>query len=183
MSNVIAMPRKGPANKGPANSRMKEIALEQHDSINFGDISEEINDILQEGVAAYRRDKKRADELFRQALAAAPTELPVYYCLYKIHTYQGNLDDAVAMAESGLKEGARQAGWPLDWHEWQPQPESLDGPGRFALYTLKALAFISLRRDEQERARHILDTLKWLDPTGQVGWPVIAALADGLAEG
>src|SRR3974390_1853606 len=104
MSNVIAMPRKGPANKSPANSRLKEIALEQHDSINFGAISEEINDILQEGVAAYRRDKKRADELFRQALAAAPHELPVYYCLYKIHTYQGNLDDALAMAESGLKE-------------------------------------------------------------------------------
>ncbi len=179
MSNVTALPANGSAKRSAA-SRMNELAAEQHDTINFGEISDEINEILQEGVAAYRRDRKRADELFRKALAAAPTELPVYYCLYKIHTYQGNLDDALAMAESGLKEGARQAGWPLDWHEWQPQPESLDGPGRFALYTLKALAFISLRRDEQERARHILDTLKCLDPTGQVGWPVIAALADGL---
>ncbi len=174
MSNVTALP-----SAGSAQSRMNELVAEQHDIINFGEISDEINDILQEGVAAYRRDKKRADELFRKALSAAPTELPDY-CLYKIHTYQGNLDDALAMAESGLKEGARQAGWPLDWHEWKPQPESLDGPGRFAMYTLKALAFISLRRDEQERAHHILDTLKWLDPTGQVGWPVIAALADGL---
>jgi len=60
------------------------------------------------------------------------------------------------------------------------QPEALDGPGRFALYTLKALAFISLRRDEQDRARDILKALKGLDPAGQVGWPVIAALADGL---
>lgn len=161
-------------------SRANELAAEQHDIIDFGEIADEINDILQEGVAAYRRDKKRADELFRKALAAAPTELPVYYCLYKIHTYQGNLDDAVAMAESGLREGARQAGWPLDWRQWQPQPQAPDGPGRFALYTLKALAFISLRRDERDRARDILETLKWLDPAGRVGWPVIAALADGL---
>ncbi len=165
---------------GRAQSRMTELLAEQHDAINFGDIPDEINDILQEGVAAYRRDRKRADELFRQALAAAPTELPVYFCLYKIHTYQGNLDEALAAAESGLREGARQAGWPLDWREWQPQPQSLDGPGRFALYTLKALAFIRLRKDDQAGARDILETLKWLDPTGQVGWPVIAALADGL---
>ena len=163
-----------------AQSRRNELAAEQHDTINFGDIPDAINDLLQEGVAAYRRDKKRADELFRKALAAAPTELPVYCCLYKIHTYQGNLDDALTMAESGLTEGARQAGWPLDWREWQPQPEALDGPGRFALYTLKALAFISLRRDEQDRARDILKALKGLDPAGQVGWLVIAALADGL---
>jgi tetratricopeptide (TPR) repeat protein len=86
-----------------AQSRRNELAAEQHDTINFGDIPDAINDLLQEGVAAYRRDKKRADELFRKALAAAPTELPVYYCLYKIHTYRGNLDDALAMAESGLK--------------------------------------------------------------------------------
>jgi hypothetical protein len=82
------------------------------------------------------------------------------------------------MAERGLEEA--QAGWPLDRREWQQQPEALDGPGRFALYTLKALAFISLRRDEMGRARDILNALKGLHPAGQVGWPVIAALADGF---
>jgi hypothetical protein len=48
----------------------------------------------------------------------------------------------------------------------------LDGPGRFALYTLKVVAFISLRRDEQDRARDILNALKGLDPAGRVGWPL-----------
>jgi hypothetical protein len=48
-------------------------------------------------------------------LEAAPTELPTYFCLYKIHTYQGHLDQALAIAERGLREAARQAGWPLDW--------------------------------------------------------------------
>ncbi len=164
----------------PSEPRMTQVFAES-DTINFGDIPEEINDLLQEGVVAYRRDRKRADELFRLALAAAPTELPVYFCLYKIHTYQGNLDEAQVAAESGIREGARQAGWPLDWREWEPQPQSLDGAGRFALYTLKALAFIHLRQDDREGAQVILDRLKWLDPTGQVGWPVVAALAEGLS--
>ncbi len=141
---------------------------------------EPINALLQQGVAAYRTDRQRADRLFRQALAAAPAELPTYFCLYKIHTYQGNLDEAQAAAENGLKEAARQAGWSPDWREWQPQAVLPDGAGRFALYTLKALAFIHLRQDKPEWASRILDRLRQLDPTGAVGWPVVAALAEGL---
>lgn len=154
--------------------------LSKPDAINFGDLPEAINALLQQGVAAYRRDHARADQLFRQALAAAPTELPTYFCLYKIHTYQGNLDEAQAVAESGLKEAASQAGWSADWREWQPQTVLPDGAGRFALYTLKALAFIHLRQDNRQQAEQILAALKELDPTGAVGWPVVAALAEGI---
>jgi hypothetical protein len=155
--------------------------LSQPDVINFGDLPEPINALLQQGVAAYRTDRQRADRLFRQALAAAPTELPTYFCLYKIHTYQGNFDEAQAAAEDGLKEAARQAGWSQDWREWQPQAVLPDGAGRFALYTLKALAFIHLRQDKPEQVHRILGRLKELDPTGAVGWPVVAALAEGVA--
>jgi len=159
---------------------MPELRSEP-DTINFGDLPEEIDTLLQRGVAAYRRDHARADHLFRQALAAAPTELPTYFCLYKIHTYQGNLDQALAIAELGLREAARQAGWSPDWRCWQPQTRIPDGGGRFALYTLKALAFIHLRRNQRDEARQMLDALRRLDPTGAVGWPVIATLADGVA--
>ena len=152
----------------------------ESDSINFGELPEEINDLLQQGVAAYRRDAVRANLLFRQALAAAPTQLPIYFCLYKIHTYQGNLDEAEAAATSGLSEAAKQAGWDPDWRHWQPQATLPDGAGRFALYTLKALAFIHLRQDRQSKAEQILAALRQLDPTGAVGWPVVAALAAGL---
>lgn len=55
------------------------------DAINFGDLPEPINRLLQQGVAAYRRDRSAAGRLFREALAAAPEELPTYFCLYKIH--------------------------------------------------------------------------------------------------
>lgn len=93
----------------PSQQRVTEL-FPDRDPINFGELPEEINALLQQGVAAYRRDWSQADRLFRQALAAAPKELPIYFCLYKIHTYQGNLDEAQVAAESGLKEAATQAG-------------------------------------------------------------------------
>ncbi len=154
--------------------------LSEPDAINFGDPPEAINALLQQGVAAYRHDRLRADRLFRQALAAAPSELPTYFCLYKIHTYQGNLDEAQAAAESGLREAASQAEWDPDWREWRPQAVPPQGAGRFALYTLKALAFIHLRQNDRQLARQMLERLRQLDPTGSVGWPVIAALAEGV---
>ena len=154
--------------------------LPERDAINFGDLPEEIDALLQQGVAAYRHDHPRADQLFRQALAAAPTQLPIYFCLYKIHTYQGNLDEAQTAAESGLREAASQAGWDLDWRQWRPQAVLPEGAGRFALYTLKALAFIHLRQDNRHQAHQMLEALRRLDPTGAVGWPVVAALAEGV---
>jgi hypothetical protein len=150
------------------------------EAINFGDLPGPINALLQAGVNAYRSDHARADRLFREALAADPSQLPTYFCLYKIHTYQGHLDAALAAAEGGLKEAAAQAGWPDDWRAWRPQPAPPDGPGRFALYTLKALAFIRLRQDRRDAAVEILDALRTLDPAGAVGWPVVADLCAGL---
>jgi tetratricopeptide (TPR) repeat protein len=131
-------------------------------------------------VAAYRHDPSLADALFREALATAPQQLPIYFCLYKIHTYWGNLDQALAVAEAGLKEAASQAGWGEDPRHWRPEPQLHSGPVRFALYTLKALAFIRLRRGESEEARQVLQELSRLDPSGAVGWPVVADLARGL---
>jgi tetratricopeptide (TPR) repeat protein len=158
------------------------IWLNAGDAIGFGDVPESIDLLLQRGVIAYRTDPAQADALFREALAADPSQLPVYFCLYKIHTYRGRLDEALAAARAGLAEAARQAGWSADCREWQVQP-SLEGPCRFALYTLKALAFIHLRRDEPDEARRLLDILARTDPSGAVGWPVVAALAEGVVRG
>jgi tetratricopeptide (TPR) repeat protein len=162
-------------------SAMKDV-LAESDAINFGDVAQPINALLQQGVVAYRTDRTRADALFRQALAAAPAQLPVYFCLYKIHTYLGNLDQAQGAAEAGMAEAARQAGWSPDWQAWTRPAAEPDGAARFALYTLKALAFIHLRQDRPDEARRKLDALKQLDPAGLVGWPVVAALAAGCGE-
>jgi tetratricopeptide (TPR) repeat protein len=151
------------------------------EDVNFGAIKPEINALLQQGVVAYRSDFASAERLFRKALEAEPDELASYFCLYKIHAYHGDLDVALDMAREGLRKAADQAGWPENWRLWTPQTPFPMGSGRFALYTLKALSFIHLRREEIESAQEILNALRLLDPTGEVGWPVIAALCEGIA--
>jgi Tfp pilus assembly protein PilF len=89
------------------------ILSHESDQINFGDVPQSVNVLLQQGVVAYRRDRAQADVLFRMALGMAPEQLPVYFCLYKIHAYQGNLDQAQMIAEEGLSEASRQAVGPM----------------------------------------------------------------------
>jgi len=151
------------------------------DAIDFGDVSDDVNEILQRGVALNRHDRVAADAVFREALALDPRQLPTYFCLYKIHTYSGNLDAARDIAEAGCREAARQANLSPDWRLWDPAEISLEGPGRFALYTLKALAFIHLRRGDRDASRALLDGLARLDPTDAVGSSVVAAIWQGAA--
>ena len=151
------------------------------DGIDFGDLPSEVDELLQAGVLAYRTDREAADTLFREALTLDPEALPTYFCLYKIHTYRGRLDEARGAAEEGLAEAARQAGWSADWRLWQPMETGPADPGRFALYTLKALTFIALRDERMDDANQMLTALRKLDPRGEVGWTVVAELAEGCA--
>jgi hypothetical protein len=154
--------------------------LAKADVVNFGDLAPEINDLLQQGVVAYRSDRAKADQLFREALARTPQELAPYYCLYKIHTYMGSLDYAAEVAAEGMKEAARQAGWPTDPERWPAPADAQDGPARFALYTLKALSFIELKRGDRAASLEYLRILAQTDPQGSVGWNVIQELASGI---
>lgn len=150
------------------------------DLIDFGELSPAVNELLQKGVVAYRRDPERADQLFREALELSPHELPAYYCLYKIHTYMGNLEVAYAIANRGLEEATRQVEWSIDPREW-PLKETAPGTAeRFALYTLKALSFIELKRGNKAKAMDNLEILRAADPCGAVGWTVIYELAQGV---
>lgn len=151
------------------------------DLVDFGEIPPQVNEILQEGVALHRADRAAADAAFRRALALDPTALPTRLCLYKIHTYAGDFDAALAVAEGALVEAARQANLPADWRDWPAEEMSPEGARRFALYTLKALAFIRLRRGEAEEAAHVLARLAELDPDDAVGGSVVAAIAAGAA--
>ncbi|WP_172327533.1 hypothetical protein [Mangrovicoccus sp. HB161399] len=151
------------------------------EGIDFGTVPDGVDDLLQQGVLACRRDRGAADALFREALALDPGALPTYFCLYKIHTYSGRLDAAREAAEAGLAEAARQAGWPGDWRRWQPAETGAADAGRFALYTLKALAFIALRDGRAQDAAAMLAALADLDPKGATGWTVVAEIAEGCA--
>lgn len=147
------------------------------DIVNFGDLDPETNRLLQQGVVAYRSDPAEAERLFRQAIARTPEELPPYYCLYKIHTYMGSLDSAAEAALQGLKQATRQAGWPSDPLRWPEGSQPSEGAARFALYTLKALSFIELKRGRREAAMRYLGALSRSDPEGAVGWRVVEELA------
>jgi len=151
------------------------------EGVDFGPLPGPVDMLLQQGAVAYRSDQLRADRLFRQALDLAPQALAAYLCLYKIHTDMGNLDVARTAALDGLREAARQAGWPADPTLWPGSQSSADGAARFALFTLKALSFIELKRGDHAAATRMLAILAEVDPAGSVGWPAIGALAEGAA--
>jgi len=157
--------------------------MNDKDLIDFGDVSAAVNDILQEGVLLYRHDRAAADARFRAALELDPAALPSYFCLYKIHTYQGRLDDALVVAQAGLAEASRQAKISLDWQTWTREAIARAPrlPAHFALYTLKAMAFIHLKRGEAEESRRCLAKLSELGEIDAVGGGVIADLARAVA--
>ena len=112
------------------------------------------------------------------AQATAPECLAIYYLLYKFHAQQREFDMAERAALKGLGVAAEQAGLPEDWT--QAVPPGIDflgvGPARFWLFTLKALAFISLRGGRPEQAQRLLARITELDPGQSVGGEVVAAL-------
>ncbi|MBT3069528.1 hypothetical protein KKP04_01410 [Rhodomicrobium sp. Az07] len=164
-------------------SDAKILSIAREDLVSFGDIPHATNALLQRGVLAYRKDPKAAEALFQEALALDPACLPVYSCLYRIYAYRGLFEDALALANAGLKEAARQAGWSDDFGAWQREAVSSGAPDRFALYSLKALAFIHLRRGETLAAQACLDKLAELSPDRELDFTVVAALAEKAAKG
>lgn len=151
------------------------------EGVDFGPLPGPVDMLLQQGAVAYRSDQWRADRLFRQALDLEPRALAAYLCLCKIHTEMGNLDIARTVALDGLGEAARQADWPADPALWPKDQSQAEGAARFALFTLKALSFIELRRGDHAAAARLLAILAEVDPAGSVGWSAITALAVGAA--
>lgn len=112
------------------------------------------------------------------AVTTAPDQLPVYYLLYKMHAGRGELDLALQAARKGLMAAAQAAQLSLDWQAVAPGATDFSVPGaaRFWLFTLKALAFIHLRRGERDVAAALVARLRLLDPHDHLGASVIEAL-------
>lgn len=148
------------------------------------DMPPEIDAILQEAVILYE-DTERAEAMLEKAHAMAGGRLEVYVALYKFYFYKNRIDDAEAIALKALNEAARQGGFSAEWHtlttesaQWTPAPDAQ----RFFLYTLKALAFVNLRKGNNAIADALLNKLQELDPRDQVGGSVIRDLALGMME-
>lgn len=143
----------------------------------------EIGQLLNEAMAAYR-DTARAERLLWQAQALDPGCLPVYFSLYKFYFYQKRLADDERTAVMGLSAAARLGNFPEDWRALTPACADWSAPRspqRFYLFSLKALAFIRLRRKQTADSAAILEKLRTLDPHDQVGGSVIATLAAAVA--
>lgn len=112
------------------------------------------------------------------AVLTAPQCLPPYYLLYKFHASQGELDQAHEVARKALAVAARQASIDLDWRSVQPGDADFmtTGPARFWLFTLKALAFISVRRGERAIALELVNKLRTIDTGDRIGFGVVEAL-------
>lgn len=108
----------------------------------------------------------------------SPQSLAVYYLLYKFHARRGELDEAQHAALRGLKAAAHAAGLNEDWQTVRAGDANFDAPGpaRFWLFTLKALAFIGLRRGERDTATQLIAQLRQLDPADHLGFGVVEAL-------
>ena len=149
----------------------------------FGrNIPPKVNACLQEAVAC-ANDFERSRELLYRAREMKPDQLEVYIALYKVCFYQGHFDEAEQVALDVLQQSAKDAGFDEDWQ--QLNADSTDwtmdeGPARLYLYSLKALAFIRLRKGQHDVARQVLNKLQQLDLNDLVGGSVIMDLAEAL---
>lgn len=143
-----------------------------------------VRESLENAAACYGKDPDAAARWLDRAAAADPDALAIYFARYKLHFYQNHLAEAEAAARAGLAAAAAQGGFAADWRElgrasapWAPAA----GPQRFYLFSLKALAFIRLRRGAAPESGALLAKLAELDPGDQVGAEVIRALHRGVA--
>lgn len=138
---------------------------------------------LEDAAASYA-DGALAETLLLEAHAFDPSCLPVYFALYKFYFYKSRLADAERIALAALDAAASQARIPADWRQLTAQSADWTdtrGPQHFYLFSLKALAFIRLRRGRVDAARVLLAKLADLDPRDTVGGSVIGSLAAATA--
>lgn len=148
-----------------------------------GEAPAEIALLLEQAMQSYA-DDPQAEGLLWQAHRQAPEALPVYFSLYKYYFYKGNLEQAELAARMALLAAAGQGGFDADWRNLQPHSGGWGdyaAPAHFYLFSLKALAFIRLRRGDAAESSAILAKLAELDPGDSVGASVIRSIAEGAS--
>jgi hypothetical protein len=149
-------------------------------------IPDDVNQLLQAAVVANHVDRERAEQLFKQAQQLDDTCLQTHFALYKFYFYQGRLQEAEREVLAGLQAAALQGDFPGDYMQLAESKGKWDMYASeitlFYLYTLKALAFIKLRRQQEAEADSILMLLRELDPEDRSGASVIMQLAQAINE-
>ena len=146
-----------------------------------GETSGSIAALLERAMSSYA-DTQQAETLLWQAQRMDQNALPVYFSLYKFYFYKGNLEQAELVTRMALLSAAMQGGFNADWRSLQADTadwQCFDGPAHFYLFSMKALAFIRLRRGDFEETSAILAKMAEIDPGDSVGASVIRTYAEG----
>ncbi len=117
---------------------------------------------------------QQALPLLEQARAAAPSHPAPLIALYRFYFYGHQLAQARAAAEDALAI-ARTALGP-NFGDEPPSDEAArhDAAVRFYLFTLKGMAYLSLRLNDLDEARLMLGELRRLDPQDRVGGALLS---------
>jgi hypothetical protein len=141
--------------------------------------------ILLESAMKNYADKEKSEILLRQAFNTDPSVLDTYVVYYKFYFYHRLLLQAEQWVYLALEKSALQGNFDRRWVKLDPTSASwntLDGPERIYLYSLKALAFLRMKQGDFDLPEEVLNKLKVLDPQDQVGWSVVAGMRDRLCD-
>jgi len=147
-----------------------------------GEVPPSARDLLRQATNAPAQTRAA---LLWTAQALSPQTLPLYYALYKHHAQRRELALAERAARRGLHEAARSAGLRDAGRRLDGSAADFaaNGPARFWLFTLKALAFIALRSGRPEEARELLVRIAALAPEERIGNEVVAAMLGAAGGG
>lgn len=148
----------------------------------FEGLPQALQELVRQGMARHLADPAGGEFIFHYALSQAPEALPLYRVLYKFCNRRRRFDAAYDFATQGLAVAARQAGLSEDWQDWTSAMVSGSDfrLGSHLLLSLKAMAFIELRRGRNDEADRLLERLTRLDSSDGIGASVVAALAAGI---
>ena len=137
--------------------------------------------LLQQAAEA-QAQPHRVESILWSAQAMYPQCLPVYFALYKFYFYRGRLEEAENATRMALVAAASNGGFAPEWYALKR--DTVDwrdtfGPQHFYLFSLKALAFIRLRRGARNDCMALLEKLAEIDPDDSVGATVIRDIAAG----
>jgi hypothetical protein len=143
------------------------------DSALGGGLSPQVEALIQQA-GLLRHLPHEALPLLQQARAAAPRHPAPVIALYRFYFYGHELALARAAGEDALAI-ARNALGP-NFGDDPPGDDAVQGDAavRFYLFTLKGLAYLSLRLDDFEEARLLLGELRRLDPQDRLGGALLA---------
>lgn len=121
-------------------------------------------------------DKENSEKLLVQAFDLDPDVLDTYVVFYKFYFYHRLLSEADQWIHLALEKSASQGGFDSNWEGLtiaDAQWDDAEGPERIFLYSLKAKAFIGMKRGDFSTPGTVLEKLAYLDPGDQVGWSVV----------